>query len=154
VRVSVRNGAGEQRPIRARYLIAADEAHSAVRRMLDVPMQGTGAALGGVQVVLRAPLGKLVGSPQYVLYSVTTPDAVGSFLSARPGDRWVHGWSSGPDADYELAPQRVIERIRCGAGVADLEPVIDHIGRFRSPAELAERFRVGNGSSSATPRIA
>ena len=130
--------------VRARYVVAADGAHSTVRRMLGVEMRGPGGELSGTQVIFRAPLARLLGGVGYALYFVTTPAAPGLFLPAGVDDRWVYGPALPEDAPpCELEPARIAERIRRGAGFVELAPEIERIGPFHSPAELADRFRVG-----------
>jgi len=144
VRTTVRHATGALRTVEARYMVAADGAHSAVRRMLGVEVQEREGSLGGVQVVFRAPLWDLLRDLRYALYVVTDPDAPGLFLPAGPTDRWVYG--PGMPADDERSPgvdtDRLVEQIRRGAGV-DLDPRIERIGPFLSPGEIAARFRVG-----------
>ncbi len=145
IRATLRDRHGARRDVRARYLIAADGAHSAVRRLLGVEMEEHEGAYGGVQVVFRAPLWRVLGDVRYALYFATTPTAPGLFLPAGRGDRWVYGPSS-PSEDGEppeLDPGRLAALIRAGSGIADLDPVLERIGPFLSPGELADRFRVG-----------
>ena len=113
--------------------------------MLGVEMHEREGAYGGVQVVFRAPLWQLLGSPRYALYYVTTPAAPGLFLPAGPDDRWVYGPTlPAEDAQpADLEPAGLVEAIRAGAGVGDLDLRIERIGPFHSPGELADRFRVG-----------
>ena len=145
VRATFRDAAGKLFSVGARYLVAADGAHSPVRGMLGIEMLEREGAYGGVQVLFRAPLRQLLGDVRYALYWVTTPAAPGLFLPAGPADRWVYGAGATPGCDRstELDPTRLAQAIRHGAGVDDLDPRIERIGPFHSPGELAERFRVG-----------
>ena len=91
VGVQMRDRSGATRWVRARFVIGADGAHSAVRTLLGIERSETGGlALTGLQVVFRAPLWPLLGQLRYVLYSVTTPSAPGAFFPAGPDDRWVY----------------------------------------------------------------
>jgi 2-polyprenyl-6-methoxyphenol hydroxylase-like FAD-dependent oxidoreductase len=145
VRATLRDRRGGQRTVRARYLVAADGAHSPVRHLLGVEMHERDGAYAGVQVVFRAPLWHLLGSHRYGLYVVTDPAAPGLFLPAGRGDRWAYGPAVPSDAEQppDLDPTWLAEAIREGAGVAELDLRIEHIGPFRSPGGLADRFRVG-----------
>ena len=145
IRATVRDRHGRRRDVRARYLVGADGGHSAVRRLLGVGMEEHAGAYGGVQVVFRAPLGPLLEDVRYALYFVTTPSAPGLFLPAGRGDRWVYGPSSPSEAGEppDLDPGRFAALIRAGSGLVDLDPVIERIGPFLSPGEVADRFRVG-----------
>ena len=91
VRAGVQDTNGTPHTIRARYLVAADGAHSLVRRLLGIEMRDHVGAYGGVQVVFRAPLWNLLADLRYALYFVTTPVAPGLFLPAGRDDRWVYG---------------------------------------------------------------
>jgi putative polyketide hydroxylase len=113
--------------------------------MVGVATQQWEGDLRGVQVVFRAPIWPLLDGLRYALYVVTRPERPGVFLPAGRGDRWVYG-PSGPEDRADGPPldeRSAVEAIRLGAGVPDLELRIDHVSPFRSPGELAERFRVG-----------
>ena len=144
-RATMRTATGHLCSVDADYLVAADGAHSPVRRRLGIEMLEREGAYGGVQVVFRAPLRELLGQIRYALYSVTTPTAPGLFLPAGPADRWVYGPGAPPghDASTEVDPTRLARAIRHGAGLDDLELLIERVGPFHSPGQLAERFRVG-----------
>jgi putative polyketide hydroxylase len=145
IRATLHDHDGRSRDVRAHYLVAADGAHSAVRRLLGVGMREHAGAYGGVQVVFRAPLWSLLEELRYALYYVTTPGAPGLFLPAGRDDRWVYGPSSPSEAAEPppLDPGRLAALIRAGSGIPDLDPVIERIGPFCSPGEVADRFRVG-----------
>ena len=160
VRVTLRDGRGAVRTVAARYLVGADGAHSAVRNMVGVATRQWEGDLLGVQVVFRAPIWPLLDGLRYALYVVTTPERPGVFLPAGQGDRWVYG-PAGPEDRADGPPldeRSAVEAIRLGAGVPDLEPMIDRVYPFRSPGELAERFRagrtflVGDAAHRVTPR--
>jgi 2-polyprenyl-6-methoxyphenol hydroxylase-like FAD-dependent oxidoreductase len=156
VRVEVRDGrTGESRVVLARYVVAADGAHSTVRAALGIPMRGPDQLLQGVTALFHAPLWKLVGEHRYGLYGVTHEEAAGVFLPAGPGDRWVYG----TDRDRaEGGEERMRELIRLGAGVPGLRPRIERVGTFGFAAQLAERFRdgrvflAGDAAHRVTPR--
>lgn len=141
---TVQGRAGDRRRVEARYLVAADGAHSRIRRCLGVEMLEREGSYGGVQVVFHAPLWDLLGDLRYALYSVTTAAAPGLFLPAGPSDRWIYG--AAPIAedrdDPEVDPVRLAGWIRLGAGV-DVHPVVERVSPFHSPGQIATRFRVG-----------
>ena len=157
VRAMVRDAStGQTRTVRARYLVAADGAHSRVRAALGIPMRGPDRLREVVTALFRAPLWDVLGERRYGIYAVDQ----GSFIPAGPGDRWLFGLQYEPGA-HELAeftPARLAELIRLGAGVADLRPRIERVGGFSFAAQLAERFRdgaaflVGDAAHRVTPR--
>jgi putative polyketide hydroxylase len=160
VRVTLRAGTGETREVQARYLIAADGAHSTVRAALGIPMRGPADVLGGTQALMRAPLWSTLGEHRYGAYWIEHPGAEGLFLPAGPDDRWAFGFLRDLSAsDPRLpTPDEMAERIRLAAGIPDLPVRIERIGSFSSAAQLAERFRdkhvflIGDAAHRVTPR--
>jgi putative polyketide hydroxylase len=151
---------GESRTVRARYLVAADGAHSATRGALGIRMRGPAQLRDSLTAVFRAPLWEVLGERRYGLYPITHPDAGGVFVPSGRPDRWVYGfeWDRARErlADHDEA--RVAGRIRIASGVAGLSPRIERIGAFSFAAQLAERFRrdsaflVGDAAHRVTPR--
>ena len=135
---------GEVRTVRARYLVAADGAHSRIRTALGIAMRGPDALAHVVTATFRAPLWSLVGEHRYGIYSVDHADGAGTFLPAGRGDRWGYGTWVDPQDVEGYSPERFVRRIRAGAGIADLEVSIERTGAFSFAAQLAERFRAGN----------
>jgi putative polyketide hydroxylase len=145
VAVALRDVAsGDVRTVRARYLVAADGAHSRIRTAVGIPMRGPDGLAHVVTAVFRAPLWEVVGSHRYGIYSVKQPQGGSTFLPAGPGDRWYYGTWVDPQDLHRYTPQRFVRRIRDGAGIADLEVSIERTGAFSFAAQLADRFRAGN----------
>jgi 2-polyprenyl-6-methoxyphenol hydroxylase-like FAD-dependent oxidoreductase len=151
---------GKTRVVHARYVVAADGAHSTIRRSLGIAMQGPEDLLGVVTALFRAPLWNLLGEHRYGIYSVTRPGASGTFLPAGRDDRWLYGvtWDRTREQLAEFTEEHLARLIRLGAGIDDLEPRIERIGNFAFAAQLAERFRsdstflVGDAAHRVTPR--
>jgi putative polyketide hydroxylase len=151
---------GESRLVRARYLVAADGAHSAVRDALGIPMRGPDNLTEAVTALFRAPLWDLLGEHRYGIYSVSHPQVAGSFIPAGRDDRWLFGRQYAPGQDYraDLAGERLTSLIRTGSGIPDLSLRIEQIGRFSFAAQLADRYRkgtaflVGDAAHRVTPR--
>jgi len=134
------------RRVRARYVIAADGAHSRVRTALGIAMHGPDRLAEAGSAVFRAPLWELLGDRRYGIYDIALPEAAGVMLPAGPGGRWLYGtvWQPGERDGAELTEERFAELIRLAAGVPDLQPQIERTGLFTFAAQLAERFRQGN----------
>jgi hypothetical protein len=151
---------GETRTVRTRYVVAADGAHSAVRRALAIPMTGPGDLAQSVAVQFRAPLWDLLGEHRYGIYSVNHPGAEGVFLPAGAGDRWVYGteWDPSAGRPDDSSEQALVHRIAAGAGRLTRPPRIERVGTFAFAAEMAERFRhqnvflIGDAAHRITPR--
>jgi putative polyketide hydroxylase len=161
VRVTLRDAVtGATRVADAAYLVAADGAHSAVRRAVGLPMHGPDRLAAAATVLFRAPLWELLGTHRYGIYSVDHPEGPGTFLPAGRDDRWLYAVQyeadrEGPD---DFTVERFTRLIRFGAGVPDLTPRIERIGTFTFAAQLAARFRadrvflVGDAAHRVTPR--
>jgi putative polyketide hydroxylase len=160
VQVLVRTRSGEVRSATARYVLAADGAHSGIRAQIGIGTTRHQEEYGGVQAVLHAPLWDHLGQHRYALYSVTTAAAPGLFLPAGPGDRWVYGPGLPMDHPGHPGddPRLLADAVRQGAGDPRLDLSIERIGAFRSPGEIAHRFRrgrtflVGDAAHRVTPR--
>lgn len=150
---------GEERTVQSRYVVAADGAHSAVRRALGIPMRGPDRLTEAVSVLFEAPLWDVVGEHRYGLYVVQEPEE-GMFLPAGREDRWLYGlmWEPGERDASDLTPDRLAALIERGSGVAGLRPSIERIGSFTFAAQMADAFRqdgvflVGDAAHRVTPR--
>jgi putative polyketide hydroxylase len=148
--VDLRDG----RALRARYVVAADGARSAVRAALGIGMHGEQDVLVGYTTLFRAPLWEVVGEHRHLIYSVNREGAPPTFLPAGRFDRWMcgHRCAQPPDA------RRAAELVRLGAGVPDLSVEIERSRGFSSAAQLAETFRrgpvflAGDAAHRVTPR--
>ena len=156
----VRDGAEEPRLVRARYVIGADGAHSAVRSALGIAMHGPEMTVMAISALVHAPLWPVLGDRRYGLYSITHPEAPGVFLPAGRNDRWIFGLMNTPGAlDASRMDQPVMTRlIETAAGIPRLNPRITRIGGFAFTAQLADRFSdgnaflVGDAAHRVTPR--
>lgn len=160
VEASLRDTGGEVRVVRAGFVIGADGARSAVRRLLDVPLRGPGVVVEAISTLVHAPLWRLVGRRRYGLYPITHEEAEGVFVPAGRGDRWIYGVTRRPGTlDRGRYDAATMERlIRLAAGAPALRPRISRIGAFEYAARLADRFRAGraflagDAAHQATPR--
>ena len=140
VRVTLRDAVtGATRVADAAYLVAADGAHSAVRRAAGLPMHGPDRLAAAATALFRAPLWELLGTRRYGIYAVDHPEGPGTFLPAGRDDRWLYAVQY--DADREgpddFTAERFTRLIRLGAGVPGLTPRIERIGTFTFAAQLA-----------------
>jgi 2-polyprenyl-6-methoxyphenol hydroxylase-like FAD-dependent oxidoreductase len=135
---------GDLRTVRARYLIAADGAHSRIREELGIAMRGPDGLAHVVTAVFHAPLWDVVGDHRYGIYAVTGDEGAGSFLPAGRDDRWVYGTRIEPTDPGTHTPEMLVRRIRAGAGIPDLDVSLGRTGAFSFAAQLADRFRAGN----------
>jgi putative polyketide hydroxylase len=151
---------GQSSVVHARYVVAADGAHSTVRDALGIAVHGPDRYLDAVSALFRAPLWDVVGAHRYGIYDIGHPEAPGALLPAGPDDRWLYGlrWEPGERSLADYTSERLTHLIRLATGVADLQPQIERIGGFSFAAQLAERFRsggaflVGDAAHRVSPR--
>jgi 2-polyprenyl-6-methoxyphenol hydroxylase-like FAD-dependent oxidoreductase len=149
---------GNERRIRARYLIGADGVRSTVRKKLGIPAARREELGGSLAVTFRAPLWDLLGEHRYVIYWLTG-ERPPVFVPAGQ-DRWVFAtfWDPAHGAVENLSPSDVTPWIREAAGYEDLDVRVDRIALVPFGVDLAERFRdgsvflVGDAAHRVTPR--
>jgi putative polyketide hydroxylase len=159
VTVTLREG-DETSTLRAAYVIGADGAHSTVRRCADIAMQGPGELGAYLAVLFRAPLAEVVGERRHGLYMLMRQGPPWVFLPTDRHDRWVFSmtWDPTRETRADYPPERLVELIRAGAGVPDLETEIVWTGDFAFTAQIADRYRerrvflIGDAAHRMTPR--
>ena len=144
---------GAERVLRGRYLIGADGAHSRVRELLNVGRSGRPVFSNSITIYFTADLSRwLADVPISVLY-VKNPAISGFFRMNRAqtsgflvintvGDP-VADPAAAANAAADVSEATLINLVRTGAGVPDLDVRIDGVSRWRATAEVADRFRDG-----------
>ena len=143
-------GLDEEYTIKARYLIGADGARSAVARMIDLPMLGEAAIGTAINVRFAADLTRYVAHRPASLYSVYLP-AFGAFGGSgtlrlvRPFNRWVaifpeiaHGAK-----DFHLDAQTAVPIIHRMIGDDSVPVQIEGISRWLINHVVAARYSSG-----------
>jgi 2-polyprenyl-6-methoxyphenol hydroxylase-like FAD-dependent oxidoreductase len=161
VTATIRNAASQRTvSIRARYVVAADGAHSRIRELLNIPMEGPDNLVDHSTVLFRAPLWDVLGDRRHGLYVITQPDAVGIFVPVGADDRWLYGQETteGPQRVADLSSDGLTSLLRTASGVPTLQPRIERLGRFTFAAQIASQYRdqrvflVGDAAHRVTPR--
>ncbi len=136
---------GAARTVRAGYLVGADGAHSRVRRLLGVAMDGPDHLDEQLTVLFEAPLGEVVGDRRHGIYFIQHPEAGGVLVPNGAGSRWLYGrrWDSPGERLEDYTDARLTGLIRTAAGVGGLPVRIVAKGAFSFAAQVAERYRVG-----------
>jgi 2-polyprenyl-6-methoxyphenol hydroxylase-like FAD-dependent oxidoreductase len=106
---------GEQRVVRAKYLVGADGARSRVRRIIDVRMQGEHAYGLNYNLILRIPeLAQQPPAPRAIMYWLINKETP-AVMGPMDGDgRWFFGLTLPPgvtDLDDATVHRRVREAI-------------------------------------------
>jgi putative polyketide hydroxylase len=146
VRATIRGADGREEQVRARYLIAADGAHSKIRDQLDIPRQGQRDVYDSVNIHFRADLTRYVDDRPAALYLIEQPELRGTFLTINGSDRWAFLVTSLSQYGFtaeQFTPAFSTEVIRRAAGVPDLEVQVLGVGDWRASALVAERYRAG-----------
>jgi putative polyketide hydroxylase len=146
--------------VRARYVVAADGAHSTVRATLGIPMEGPDDLVTHSTVLFHAPLWEAVGPRCYGLYIITHPQAAGIFVPLGAGDRWLYGQelTDGQDLLENATDAELTDLLRTASGVPDLEPWIERVSHFSFAAQIASTYRegrvflAGDAAHRVTPR--
>jgi 2-polyprenyl-6-methoxyphenol hydroxylase-like FAD-dependent oxidoreductase len=143
---------GEEQQLRASYLVGADGAHSVVRELLGIPLDGRGVFSNSITIYFTADLSpQLGGKPLSVIY-INNPvfggfmrmnkDCQSGFIGInRAGDPLTD-----PDAANvakDVSEKRLIEFVRAAAGVPDLPVRIDGVARWRATSDVARQFAQG-----------
>jgi len=144
----VDRASGERRQLAARYLVAADGAHSTARTALGISMEGPDELAVYERVEFRAALDEAVGERRHALYVLKHPAVDGAVLARRGReDRW--GLSRERPAEApgmdELTEDELIATIRTATGVEDLDVAIESVSGFAFAAQIAEHYRSGRG---------
>jgi putative polyketide hydroxylase len=143
---------GGEQQLRAGYLVAADGAHSAVRESLGIPFDGRGVFSNSITIYFTADLAaQMLGEPISVIYlnnpmfggfARLAKDCQSGFLCVNTvGDPATNPEAS--NAASDTSEERLVEFVRAGAGVPDLDVRIDGVARWRSVSDVARRFHDG-----------
>jgi 2-polyprenyl-6-methoxyphenol hydroxylase-like FAD-dependent oxidoreductase len=151
---------GQSVQVRARYLIGADGAHSAVRQETGIELEGRDDLAEYHRVEFQAPLWGVVGDRRYGLNLITHSDAGGAMTPRGKGDRWslAREWIPGQPRMDELSPDQLRTLLATAAGIPDLRPKIERLNSFAFAAQLADEYRrgrvflVGDAAHRTTPR--
>jgi len=154
VTVTIRGvDSGEQRELRAKYLIAADGGHSKVRELLGIGYEGRGVFSNSLTIYFRADLSPWIGNNAWSIIYVNNPTLGGFFRMNRAANAGFLAINTigDPKVDpvaacnvaTDLSEKRLVELVRAGVGVPDLDVKIDGYTRWRATADVASRFRDG-----------
>ena len=142
---------GETATVRARYMIAADGAHSRVRERLGIRMLGRGVFSNSITIYFRANVGPLLRGRNLSVIYVINPVLRGFFRIEIPFTSGflavtAVGDPEHPNTDVSagLTDQRCLDLLHAALGVDDIPIKIEDVMRWQSEADTAERFREGN----------
>ena len=143
---------GQERRVRARYLVAADGAHSLVRSKLGISMAGRGSFADCVTIYFKADLHALIGDRNLSVVYVNQPGLLGFFRFSITGDAGFLAVFATFDQDgarnsrvgQDLPPARCAALVRAALGVpAEFPVAIDDVQPWSATAATATAFRKG-----------
>lgn len=141
---------GESTTIRARYMIAADGAHSRIRERLGIRMLGHGVFSRSATIYLRANVAPLLRGRNLSVIYVLNPVLRGFFRFEKPFDSGFLAVNATGDPAHPitdvcagLTEERCLELIYAALGVNDIPVTIENVMHWDAEANAAECFRHG-----------
>ena len=134
--------------LRSRYVIAADGAHSSVRRSLAIGLRGRPPFSKSVTIYFRANLRPFLTDRQWAVVYVSNPRLRGFFRFEKPFDRAflvvnTEGDAAHPvtDVGTRLTPERAVDLVACALGSSGIPIAIDSIMHWEAQAAVAEHLQ-------------
>ncbi len=143
---------GQERRVRARYLVGADGAHSLVRRQLGISMAGRGSFADCATIYFKADLRALIGDRNLSVVYVNQPTLLAFLRFSITGDAGFLAVFATFDKDgtrnscvgQDLSPARCAALVRAALGVpAEFPVAIDDVQTWSATAATATAFRRG-----------
>jgi 2-polyprenyl-6-methoxyphenol hydroxylase-like FAD-dependent oxidoreductase len=142
---------GADRPVRARYLVAADGARSRIRDQLGIPVLGHGSFSDSITIYFRADVGRLMGDRNLSVVYVFGARLQGFFrfsIDLRAGFLVVNSTSDETGArsvriGEDMSEDTCVGYVREALGDPEIAVEIEDVQRWSASAEYAERLRDG-----------
>jgi 2-polyprenyl-6-methoxyphenol hydroxylase-like FAD-dependent oxidoreductase len=143
--------AGPERNVHARYVLAADGAHSPVRERLGIRSLGHGSFSDSITIYFRADVRPLLGDRNLSVVYVFNPRLVGFFRFSIDGDAGFLVVNATFDDEgnrsvaigEDTSEDTCIRYVREALGAPDLPVQIENVQRWSATADWAERFSDG-----------
>lgn len=139
--------------IKCQYLVGADGAHSKVRDLLGIPMDGRGIFSNSITIYFHADLWPQLGDKPISLVYINNPvlggflrlqkDCQSGFLGVNTVGDPKSDAVKAANAAADISEPRLIELVRAAAGVPDLPVKIDGVARWRAVSDVAREFQHG-----------
>jgi 2-polyprenyl-6-methoxyphenol hydroxylase-like FAD-dependent oxidoreductase len=142
---------GDERDVRARYVVAADGNRSPMRRRLGIGMRGYGEMSRSITIYFRADCAELLRDRNQGVIYVHNPELRGFFRLDRTGGKGFLvintvgadvTQDSAVDVQSGLTEERALGFLRTAIG-ADMPMEIVDVANWRAEANWAERLRDG-----------
>lgn len=142
----IRDGAGQEEEVSARYLIAADGAQSPIRQQLGIERDGQRDVYDSVNIHCRVDLTRWIDDRPAGLYLIEQPELRGTFMTINGTDRWGFLVTSLSHYGYtpeQFTPGFCTEVIRRAVGCQDLAVEVLGVGAWKASALVARQYRQG-----------
>lgn len=139
------------RSIRARYVVAADGAHSTIRRQIGIEMGGHGSS-DCITVYFKADMREMIGDRNLSVVYVLNPHLLGFFrFSFDAGSGFLSIFSvTDPETGEhrnlvaDLSDERCIDYVRTALGCStDTQIEIENVQQWEASASSARRYSKG-----------
>jgi 2-polyprenyl-6-methoxyphenol hydroxylase-like FAD-dependent oxidoreductase len=142
---------GDERTIRARYVIAADGAHSPIRQLLGIPQSGHGSFSDSITIYFRADVSRLMRDRNLSVVYVFGPGLQGFFRFSIDLQSGFLVVNSTVDAagnrsvriGEDMSAPTCIAYVREALGDPDLHVEIENVQRWSATADYADRLSDG-----------
>jgi 2-polyprenyl-6-methoxyphenol hydroxylase-like FAD-dependent oxidoreductase len=142
---------GPERTVRARYLIAADGAHSPIRERLGIQQLGHGSFSDSITIYFRADVRRLMGDRNLSVIYVFGPGLQGFFRFSIDLQAGFLVVNSTVDAEgtrsvqigEDMSTPTCIAHVREALGDPEIEVEIENVQRWSASAEYAARLQAG-----------
>jgi 2-polyprenyl-6-methoxyphenol hydroxylase-like FAD-dependent oxidoreductase len=141
---------GKTSTVRAQYMVAADGAHSPVRKRLGLGMAGHGTFSKSITIYFRANVAPLLRGRNLTVIYVLNDALRGFFRIEKPFDSGFLVVSETGDPNHPvtdvstgLTEERSLEFMRLALGTDDIPVKIENVMHWQATADTAERFRDG-----------
>jgi 2-polyprenyl-6-methoxyphenol hydroxylase-like FAD-dependent oxidoreductase len=138
---------GAREVLEAGYVIGADGAHSTVRSLLGITMDGPDDMDEYHRVEFRAALRDVVGERRYGLYVVTHADAASVIAPRGNRDRWglSKEWHPGQPRLVDQPDDELRHLIATAVGRPVPDARLERRSSFAFAAQIADTYRRGRG---------
>ena len=154
---------GQERQVRARFLVGADGAKSKVMEDAGLKVEGQLSRAGTAYVLFRADLTRYVAHRPSILYWIVTSNAafgeigMGLLRAIDPWNKWIAGWGFDMDkGEPDFSPAEVLKKIRFLVGDPNLEAEIEttsvwHVNQACAPIYSKGRVFCGGDAVHRHP---
>ena len=136
--------------VRAKYVIAADGAHSRIRQQLGIGMHGRSTFSHSVTIYFRANLRPYLHDKQWAVVYVNNNEMRGFFRFEKPFDSAFLVVNTAGDAAHPitdvstgLTTERAVQFVHMALGTDTVPVTVENIMHWNARADVADRLRSG-----------